>query len=244
MRRTSAWLASGAFVAIAYLAAVSWASPWSLPVQLLYDGYTPPPPYRWVHPPAAVAHSNQPPQPGTGVVVLTPSGSAPAAIATEDEQAVLVVPRSALAPRQGEPSVEIRIDPLDPATMAPAPSGLRFDGNAYRITATYTVSHQPVPLIAPVNVVLRYATGATTILRSEGSSWVPLSPSTLPITFQVYGPTNDLGTFVAAAPPPHGPSLAVWAYRIVTILLWLVAAAIAGMLVRDYAQRRRRRRAA
>jgi len=230
-------------VAIAYLTAVSWASPWSLPPQLLYDGYTPPPPYRWVHPPAALARNNQPPQPGTGVVVLTASGSAPAAIATGDEQAVLVVPRSAIAPRQGEPSVEIRIDPLDPATVAPAPNGLRYDGNAYRIAATYTVSHQAAPLLAPVNIVLRYATSATAILRSSGTSWLPLSPSTLPITFQIYGPTNDLGTFVAAAPPPHGPPLAVWAYRVVTILLWLVAAAIAAMLVRDYAQRRRRRRA-
>lgn len=242
-KRASAWLLSGSLVVIAYLAAVTWTGPWSLPTHLLYDGYTPPPPYRWVHPPDAVARSNQPPQPGSGVAELTPSGSAPASIATGDEQAVLVVPRSAIAPRQGEPSVEIRIDPLDPATVAPAPAGLRYDGNAYRITAIYTVSHQPAPLIAPVNVVLRYATGANTILRSAGSSWVPLSPSTLPITFQVYGPTNDLGTFVAAAPPPHGPPLAVWAYRIVTILLWLVAAAIAGMLVRDYARHRRRRRA-
>jgi hypothetical protein len=242
--RRSAWLLTGSLAAIAYLAAVAGTGPWVLPTRLLYDGYTPPPPYRWVHPPDAVARGNQPPQSGSGVAELTPSGSAPASIATGDEQAVLVVPRGAIAPRQGEPSVEFRIDPLDPATVGPPPTGLRYDSNAYRVTATYTVSHQPAPLIAPVNIVLRYATNATTIAHSARSSWVPLSPSTLPITFQIYGPTNDLGTFVAAAPPPHGPPVAVWAYRIVTVLLWLVAAAIAGMLVRDYAHRRRRRRAA
>ncbi len=242
-RKPSAWLASGSLAAIAYLATVSWAWPWLLPARLLYDGYTPPPPYRWVHPPAAVARNNQPPQPGRGVIALTSEGSAPASIATGDEQAVVVVPRDAIAPSQGEPSVEIRIDALDAAAMAPAPNGLSYDSNAYRITATYAISHQPAPLVAPANVVLRYATGASTILRYTGTAWVPLSPSTLPITFQIYGPTNDLGTFVAAGAPSHGPSLSVWAYQIVTILLWVVAAAIAGALVRDRVQRRRRRQA-
>jgi len=134
----------------------------------------------------------------------------------------------------------VRLEPLDPATVAPAPEGQRYDGNAYRVTATYTLSHAPAPLLAPINIVLRYATGANAILRRAGDTWVALSPTTLPITFQVYGPTNDLGTFVATAPPPHGVPLSVWAYRIVTILLWLAAAAIAGVLVRDYARRRRR----
>jgi hypothetical protein len=155
-------------------------------------------------------------------------------------QAVAVFPRGAVAPRPGETAVEVRIEPLDPAAVAPAPQGERYDGNAYRITANYMTSHDAAPLLAPINVVLRYATGAIAILRRSAATWVPLSPTTLPLTFQIYGPTNDLGVFVAVAPPAHGVPASLWAYRIATVLLWLVAAVIAGALIRDYAQRRRR----
>jgi len=233
-------LAWAAVAVLLYLAAVTWMSPVSIPGVLLFDGYTPPPPYHWVHAPAALARGNQVPEPGSGVIAFTPSGSAPASIATGDEQAVVVFPKGSVAPRPGEPSVEVRLEPLDPATVAPPPEGQRYDGNAYRVTATYTLSHAPAPLLAPINVVLRYAIGANAILRRAGDTWAALSPTTLPITFQVYGPTNDLGTFVATTPPPHGVPLSVWAYRIVTILLWLGAAFIAGVLVRDYTRRRRR----
>ncbi len=231
--------ALGIVVIVAYLVVVL-SGPSVAPGRLLYDGYTPPPPYRWVRPPAGVS-GNQPPEPGSGTVALGPSGSVPATASTGDEQAVVVFPRGAIAPRRGEASVEIRITPLDAAVVGSPPSGLRYDSNAYRIEATYRASRAPAPLIGPVNIVLRYATGANEIARYDGRSWLALAPSRLPITFQIYGPTNDLGTFVAAGPPTQGASVGTWAYRIATALLWLVAAAIAGMLVRDYARRRRPR---
>ncbi len=235
--------ALGIIVTVAYLVAAVSGPP-VVPGRLLYDGYTPPPPYRWVRPPAGAPSSNQPPEPGAGTVALGPLGSAPATVSTGDEQAVVVFPRSAIAPRRGEASVAIRITPLDAASIGAPPSGLRYDSNAYRIDATYTASRAPAPLLGPVNIVLRYATGAHEIARYDGRSWQPLAPSRLPLTFQIYGPTNDLGTFVAAGQPQQGASLGMWAYRIVTVLLWLVAAAIAAMLVRDYTQRGRRRRKA
>jgi hypothetical protein len=233
------WLAWGAVVALVYLAAVLWPGPSAQPVRVLYDGYVPPPPYRWVHPPAAVARGNQQPQDGTGIIALTPQGSAPAAIGTEDEQAVVVFPRGAITPLAGEPSVEVRLVPLDPAALGPAPKGLRFDGNAYRVTVAYTVSHKPAALALAVNIVLRYATGANAILRRAGSTWASVTATTIPIDFQVYGPTRDLGVFVAAGPPPHGVPLSVWVYRSVTVLLWGLVAVLLWLLIRDTLGRRR-----
>jgi len=236
-----AWLACGGAAALVYLAAMAWTWSWPVPVRLLYDGYTPPAPYHWVHPPPALAANNERPAPGSGVVTFNAQGSAPASIPTGDEQAVIVIPKGAFPALPGQPSITVRIDPLDAATVAPSPgSGLAYDGNAYRITAAYTNSHVPAPLIGPVNIVLRYATGANMILRAAGSGWVPLSPTTLPITFQIYGPTNDLGVFVAAGPPPHGISFSAWTYQIVTVLLWLAVAALAGLLIRDSVRRSRR----
>jgi hypothetical protein len=224
------------------LAAIAWAWPWVIPVKLLYDGYTPPVPYHWVHPPQSLAGGNQKPSAGSGVVTFNAQGSAPASIATGDEQAVIVAPKGAFAPRRGEPSVVVRVEPLDPAGVIPSPgSGLAYDGNAYRISARYTNSHDPAPLLAPVNIVLRYATGATTILRAAGSAWLPLAPTTLPITFQIYGPTNDLGVFVPAGPPPHGTSFSAWAYQIVTVLLWVAVAVLAGLVLRDAVRRGRQK---
>ena len=240
--RSGAWLAWGAAAAAVYLAAVAWGWSWPAPIRLLYDGYTPPAPYRWVHPPQSRAGSNERPSPGSGVIPFGAQGSASSSIATGDEQAVIVVPKGAFAPKRGEPSVVVRIDPLDAATVIDSPgTGLVYDSNAYRITATYTNSRDPAPLVGPVNIVLRYATGATVIQRAAGSEWVSLSPTTLPITFQIYGPTNDLGVFVAAGPPPHGLSFSGWAYRIVTIVLWLAVAVVAGLLVRDAVRRARRK---
>ena len=152
-----------------------------------------------------------------------------------------MAPKGAFAPHLREPSLVVRIDPLDPTTVLPSPgSGFVYDSNAYRITANYTISHDPAPLIAPINIVLRYATGSHVILRQAGTAWLPVSPSILPITFQIYGPTNDLGVFVSAGPPPHGLSFSAWTYQIVTVLLWLAVAALAGMLIRDSVRRRRR----
>lgn len=232
------WLAWGTAAALVYVAAVACCCPQTRPARPLYDGYVPPPPYRWVRPPAAVARSNQLPAEGRGVVALTPQGSAPAAVATDDEQAVVVFPKGAIEPRPGERSVEVRLTPLDPAGLGPAPPGVRYDGNAYRVTATYAISHRPAPLAAAVNVVLRYATGANVVLQRTGSGWTRLASTTIPINFQVYGPTRDLGVFVAAGPPPHGVPLSVWVYRIVTGLLWLLVAVLLWLLLRDVVRRR------
>lgn len=231
----------GAGAAALYLAAIWIAWPWPAPLRLLYDGYSPPPPYRWVHPPFAPLHRPLPPHSATGVIALTPNGSAPGSVVTGDDQAAIVLPAEAFAPRAGEPSVEIRITPLDPTSVAPPPRGLRYDANAYRIDATYTLSHRPAALRAPASVILRYATGATALLRLSGRAWTTLPSRRVPIALGIYGTTRALGVFAAAGPPRPGAPDAVQLDRGLAVVLAIAAVALLIGLARSSRRAARRR---
>ena len=190
------WVAWGVTAAFAYIGAVAVA--WPVPVRLLYDGLAPLPPYRWVHPPAERASDNQAPQLGTGTITFGPSGSRAAEVATGDDQALVTFPQSVIAPRSGEPSIKVVITPLDPATVAPAPSGQRFDGNAYRIEANYATSAEPAILTGPVTVVLRYPVHGTLICRFTDPGWKTLPTNRFDGSQQVLANSDGLGIFVAA----------------------------------------------
>ncbi len=234
-------IAWGAVAAAVYLAAAlgTWSA--DLPVRGLFDGVAPLPPYHWVHPPPSLARDNQPPDGGAGSVALTTAGSQPGAVPTGDDQAAIVFPLGSIAPRPGETAVRVTLRPLDPAAVAPAPAGLTFDGNAYRIEAMYGVSRTPVVFLKKVNVVLRFPASGTKILRASGSGWTDLGATTIPPAMQNVGDTDTLGVFVAAGPVNRGPSLSAVLYRTFTILLWVAAVVLLIGLVRDYTRTRRRR---
>lgn len=172
--------------------------------RLLLDGLVPQPPYRWVHPPAGVAGDNEPPQPSSTVLSLTAAGSAPAEFATDDLQATLTLPANVVPARAGETKARVTLTPLDPATLAPAPSGRRFDGNAYRLEAVYSSSGAPVQLTGPVTVVLRYAVHATTILRldraDDKAAWVRLPTTVYTGSQEALAHSDRLGAFVVSNP--------------------------------------------
>jgi hypothetical protein len=191
--RRVAWGVTAALIYIGVVAAV-----WPVPMRLLYDGLAPLPPYRWVHPPADRARDNQLPQPGTGTITFGPSGSRPAEVTTDDDQALVTFPGAVIAPRVGESTIKVTITPLDPATVAPAPDGQRFDGNAYRIEAIYVASALPVVLAGPVTVVLRYPVHATLILRFTDPRWKGLPTNRFDGSQQVLANSDALGIFVAA----------------------------------------------
>jgi hypothetical protein len=134
------------------------------------------------------------------MVALGPQGSRATEVATDDEQALVTFPESAIARRAGESSVKVTITPLDPAAVAPAPAGRHFDGNAYRIEVTYTASSMPAGLAAPATVVLRYPLHATLVLRLVDREWKVLSTARFEGSQQVLANTDALGVFVAAAP--------------------------------------------
>lgn len=189
------WLAGGVAIAALYLATTVLV--WPFPLRLLYDGLVPLPPYRWVHPPASRARDNRPPLSGAGTLALGPPSPA-AEISTDDDQALVTFPQGIVAPRSGESSVKVTIVPLDPVTVATAPNGQRFDGNAYRIEATYAASGAPAVLSALATVVLRYPVHATLMLRAQDPGWSPLKGQLFTGSQQILANTERLGVFTAA----------------------------------------------
>jgi len=190
------WLALGGAAAALYVAVVFWG--WPYQVRLLYDGLAPLPPYRWVHPPAGRS-DNAPPLPAAGTIALDAQGSRGGEISTDDDQALVTFPDGAVAARPGESAFKVTITPLDPAAGAPAPTGRRFDGNAYRIDAVYAGSATPVILATPVTIVLRYPIHATQVLRSSGAEWTGLPTNRFDGSQQVLANSDQLGIFIAAS---------------------------------------------
>lgn len=190
------------------ITAAAWLHGGIAPKGLLYDGTAPLPRYQWVQPPPGLAAGNQPARPGTALLPLLPSGSPPTSVATEDGQCIVVFTGSAVAPRAGESSVRVRIIPLDPATVAEVPLGLRFDSNAYQIEAAYESSGAPVTLERPVSVILRSATSATQMAWRSRSEWTSLQTISYPQMSVVVADTSHLGTFVILTPATeaHRPS--------------------------------------
>jgi hypothetical protein len=132
--------------------------------------------------------------------------------------------------------VRVRITPLDPAPVAPPPPGLRFDGNAYRMEATYNTG-EPIMLLKPATPVLRYPKHATTLLRSTGAGWTALETHVVAGSLQLFGPADRLGVFVAAG-PLGGPSIAWGTIAAITAAVVGVLAAVFAAL---FAQQRRSR---
>lgn len=231
--RTPARIAAagwGIAAVIVYLAAgaLTWTR---VPPRLLFEGEAPPAPYRWVRPPAALAGTNERPEPGTGTVTFTPAGSGGASILTGDGQAGIIFPHNVVAPRDGGSPVRVTITPLDPGAWAPPPRGLRFDGNAYRFDAAYA-SGAPVDLRGPVTPVLRYPRHATILLRSTDHAWTALNAKRVEASLQIFAASDRLGVFVAAA-PTEGITTSWLGYAAVGAgALAVIAGAAAAVLAR------------
>lgn len=196
-------LSFGLAVIALYLAAVAIV-PSAPHGRTLFDGLVPQPPYRWVRPPEGRQSDNEQPKPYTTFLPLRADGSVPAEVATDDLQATLTLPANVVAPRAGETRARVTLTPLDPGTLAPPPSGRRFDGNAYRTDAVYDGSGTPVTLRGPVTIVLRYAAHATTILRLEKTGdragWARLPTTVYTGSQEDLAHSDTLGVFVASNP--------------------------------------------
>jgi hypothetical protein len=241
----------GIAAAAAYVGVAVWAYrlPGRLP-RVLYDGLAPPARYNWVRPPAPLAAGNY--AAASGLTTLEFNGMvSPAVLAyTADGQALVSFAPNAVAARPGEATVNIWITPLDPATLAAPPAGLRFDGNAYEIRAVYASSGAPAVLKRPVSVILRYATGATQILHLTGSTWRPVASVDFPAALQRTLEVNSLGVFVAAAPAdlPYVHRVSLWIYAGIgagalglgALIMWTIRAGRSGRRG-DSAGRRRKR---
>jgi hypothetical protein len=212
------------------------------PGRLLLDGMAPLAPYRWLHPPSELARGNQLPAAGAATLALGPSGSPAASVATDDGQATVSLNDNVIAPQGGESSVRVMITPIDPASVAPPPPDMRFDGNAYRFNAVYTLSDRPARLQKPATIVLRYATAATQMSRAAtpGSNWTIIKSTNYPGNLQVLvADSETLGIFTTLA--PRGLSYvhrtSWWVYAAVAGAP--IAALLIGFLPRLLSRRRR-----
>src|SRR5205085_6125335 len=174
----------------------------------LFDGFAPPPPSRWVHPPKEFVAGNEPPKPSTIDVNLGPTGSAISSGSSGDGQVILSFPAGAFPAHPPDTKVVALITPLDPASLAPPPTGLEADGNAYRLDFTYDPSKQPdTALSAPADVFLVVPEPAQTLLFStDGRSWASLPFRPVPDPTQVGGSITAPGFLLAAAPPVARPA--------------------------------------
>lgn len=204
-----------------------------VPARLLYEGEAPPAPYRWVHPPPELARDNVQPSGGSGQIGLNPTGSGSASILTDDAQAGAIFPHDAVAPKPGTTAAVVRITPVDPATVAPPPPGTVFDGNGYRVDATY-LNDGPAALRRPLTPVLRYPRHATVLLRWADGKWTALDTKRVEAALQIFAASDRVGVFVAAR--PAGGGAASWLPYGAGALALVVAAAI------TFVMRRRPRR--
>jgi hypothetical protein len=215
MTRSRTAVLAGIGIAVLYLAGAALsgrASP--LTRRPLLDGLAPPVPYRWVKPPPDLAPGNKPPASLRASVKLTPTGSQIGAFATSDGQVNLVLSEGAVAARTGQTLVAVSIDPVDPATLAPAPPGLTVAGNAYHIQAAYRPSgaridtlggRSSVGLVYPLlTTAIANPSGHLVLASTDGRSWQRLQSTDTPGTHQVSAPLGTTG-YVMAAVPPAGP---------------------------------------
>jgi len=203
--RRSVLRSGGAAVALYVVAIIVTMRLTGHHVRPLFEGIGPAAPYHWVDPPPEFAAGNITPQPVEIEIQLDDTGSRAAGPATTDGQLVLAMPGGAIAPHPPDTTARARLTPLAPDTVGAVPSGLRADGNVYRVELAYQDSGTAVVSLAkPGNVILVVPEPATAILFSaDGETWQSLE------TQQVGGAAattvgarlDGPGYFLAAAPP-------------------------------------------
>lgn len=170
----------------------------------LYDGVSPLPPYQWVHPPRELARDNRQPEPGRASRDLDPAGRSPGAVATGDAQCTVIFNDGAVAAGPLGRTITVTITPFDPASIAPPPPGMRFDGNACRFDGVSGATGAVPQFRRPVTVILRYATGGTEIVRMTSGGapvWQPIRTIRYAGHLRLLvADVTTLGTFAPVAP--------------------------------------------
>ncbi|MDP9340787.1 MAG: hypothetical protein M3Q23_01495, partial [Actinomycetota bacterium] len=237
---------AGAALAAAYVLATGAAGWLGLVAgRPLLDGFGPPPPYRWVSPPPALAAGNQPPAAGSFSVDLAADGSAAGVFSTPDLQATLILEKGAIASASGQRSVRLTIIPFDPASFDSPPRGMTIVGNAYRFQAVYRPDGNPVGRFAgPARIELAYpATAGTyrhrTLQSVRGTSWRALTTTDTGVQLQTISDVTSLGVFAVGqvGKPSSGSLVRSLPALVLTVLAVVASAWFAITAVRDRARR-------
>jgi hypothetical protein len=243
-------LLAGVGIVVLYLAGAAVSGRASILARRpLLDGLAPPTPYRWVKPPRELAAANKPPASTRFTVELTANGSRLGAFSTSDGQINLVLSEAAVAARPGQTGVEVAVDPVDPATLGPAPSGLVVAGNAYRIRASYRPSgHKVEALAGQSSVGLVYPLLATAVANpgghvvlssADGRAWEQLPSTDTPGIHQVSAGLTRTGYVQVGVAPAQGGSGTDSRTRILLLGTAIAVAIVAAALVLRLVERPR-----
>jgi hypothetical protein len=204
------------------------------------DGLAPPPVYRWVEPPPALASSNQAPSPGDFRVGYRPgTGSVAGVFSTKDFQVTVALGNGSLPTHGGTTSIELTVTPQVPADSVVVPDGLSIAGNVVQVQAVYLPSGSRVArLEAPGEIVLAYphlsvGVPKNRILTSpDGIIWSALKGRDSFVQQLARASISRLGYFAVgqlpqagATPPPAEASGSIDAVTIavgVTALVFIV----------------------
>ena len=199
----------------------------------LFDGLTPPPPYRWVKPPPGYG-LNVGARPTEASLPLTDAGSVLAAPTGVNGQVVLDLPDHAIPGHQRDNAVKITFTPLDAGRVGTLTPGLVPDGNVYQIRMSYRPSGEAITdLTVPGNVILSTPEPASVLLFSaDGHRWETMDTQRVGGPDAVGGPFRRAGRYVAAipgrtAPRPHSPK---WLATGRGILIGVLALALVANL--------------
>jgi hypothetical protein len=193
----------------------------------LYDGFAPPPRYRFVNPPPSLADGNKVPVPTRTVVRLEAGGSVAARAAADDDQLVVDLPSGAVPAAPPNTTAQATITPLDPATLAPLPEGASPEGNAFRVDIVYLPdASRSAALAVPIAAVLTVPHAAGKVFASsDGRSWTELPMARLEsrrVSFRLTSPGYVL--------PSTGPSGVAPDVRSTPNLLRTAAVAVGTVL--------------
>lgn len=239
-RRGARVLLAGALAAGAYLAGAALSGHLSPAARRpLLDGFGSNQPYRWVTPPAALAANNQPPHHARQTFAFKASVLQGGVVSTNDLQATVILQDGSIKPSNGQTGVLVTVDPLDPATLAAPPSGLSFDGNAYRIVGAYQPGGAKASAVSPAaDLALTYPADATfglgglkhqILASADGKTWQTLPSQDLPGSLQVTAKMGTLGYFVVAR--TGGAGSATGGSSSLRRILPIVVAAVVVLLI-------------
>jgi hypothetical protein len=190
------------------------------------DGTLPTAPYRYLQPPPTLNRKNVPPTSAERVLPPEYTQSVNWNAFTPDDQAGIVVRRSAIAIAPGAVGIVVRITPV--AAPSGLPPGVVPDGNAYRIEVKEEPSERTAGLRQPVLVSLRWPHTPLGMYLYHSGRWSRVcdtAGATLTAS-AISCPTRTLGIVaavmspaIAGSPPATGTS----AVSALGSYLWLVA---------------------
>lgn len=203
-RRTA--IRSGVALAALYLVVAAATTTWAPGrIRPLFDGFgSHPGVYNWVNPPREFAEGNSRAESSEAEITFDAGGSLATSSGPNDGQALAALVPQSVKAHFPDKTATLTIAPVDSTTLGPLPTGLRPEGNAYRIEVAYDPSGTKVTTLEkPGTVGLTSAAPADTLLYSaDGQRWEKKEGTTLPSGLGLTGPLAATGYYLAASPGP------------------------------------------